>query len=677
MGKLKMKQVPRRLLLLLLLAPACAAAAPPAAPAPDPPWIPNGDVLRSGGYSCQPYCAVMPDDGSWVCVMTFIRAPIWIEGQPGEHMVSMRTRDEGKTWTGFNAIEPYSNATTGQVSAYGSVAARADGSRVFALWIQNVHNVSHLPGEPPAPAAFRADMLGNFVWKFSDDRGETWSARHYTIPVPYTYIESVNSFSKAKNGTGDVQIMWEVDHLKTLKDGTLVFAFTKIGTYAVAAPEELFILASSNLLTEEDPDKVVWDMWPHGEHGIMATDHPDDPTVVAEEPHVVPVHSDDMLTLFWRTTQGYMGHATSQRGGPAQFAKPWATSTFASYLPTWADGYQNASWLKPPRGPLSPKRQDNGQVLMTYYNTAPLGAAFTHLKISDRNMMWLTAGHDVAEGLCWTQPELILYERQRDRGHGYPDIVAAKSGETYITETFKASPQSEAKTHKVPKAMLALLYRQTSLNETATDGVVASFDGKTVVALNDAAGALPDFQTYPKDRYGFSVDIWLDATYATQEQTVLLGASSSAAAAAAAAAVGGASDGDGDTHTGVSISYFSSNGTVMVDMVDTMGSRVRFGTDPVCSQWLKDGQQSTHHVGVLVDAGPKMIAFVVDGKLCDGGPDLKTWANGHHLFDLAFGDVGGATTGSVRVATDMVVGGRWYDRVLYVTEMIGNWRAGK
>ena len=220
-------------------------------------------------------------------------------------MVSMRSEDEGKTWTGFNPIEPYSNASTGQVSAYGSIAARPDGSRIFALWIQNVNNISHLPNKPLCPSMAAADMLGNFVWKYSDDHGKTWSPRHYTIPVPFNYIETINSFSKAKNGTGDVQIMWEVDHLKTLKDGTLIFAFTKIGTYAVAAPEEMFVMASRNLLTEEDPDKVVWDMWPHGDHGITAPGHPDDPTVVSEEPHVVP--SKDRLTILFRTSPGYVG----------------------------------------------------------------------------------------------------------------------------------------------------------------------------------------------------------------------------------------------------------------------------------------------------------------------------------------------------------------------------------
>ena len=399
----------------------------PALPKQDNRWIPNGHVLRSGGYSCQPYCAVLPD-GVWTCVMTFIHAPIWIEGQPGEHMVSMRSHDQGKTWDQFIPIEPYSNQTTGQVSAYGSVAARKDGSRIFAIWIQNVNNITNLPGQKPS-SSFRADMLGNFVWKYSDDQGLTWSEKYFTIPVPYNYIETINSWSKKNNGTGDVQIMWQVDHIKTMKDGTLLFAFTKIGTYAVAPPEEIFILASKNILTENDPTKVIWDMWPHGDHGITAVNSPDDPSVITEEPHVLPISNDDILCIFFRTNQGYMGH--SQSRARRQFSEKWETSTFAQYLPTWADNYEHANWLKHPRGPLSPKRQKNGLILMTYYNTAPLGAFATHMNVNDRNNMWLTVGHEVnvittnAAGVTsttttvkWTQPELALYERDHTRGHG-------------------------------------------------------------------------------------------------------------------------------------------------------------------------------------------------------------------------------------------------------------------
>lgn len=55
--------------------------------------------------------------------------------------------------------------------------------------------------------------------------------------------------------------MWEVDHVKQLRNGTVMFAFTKIGTYAVAAPEELFVLVSHNLLSAE-PEAVIWELWP-------------------------------------------------------------------------------------------------------------------------------------------------------------------------------------------------------------------------------------------------------------------------------------------------------------------------------------------------------------------------------------------------------------------------------
>ena len=661
-------------------------------PAPPPPsqdpkddsrWIPNGAVLRSGGYSCQPYCSVLPD-GVWSCVMTYIHAPVWIEGQPGEHMVSMRTKDQGKTWDDFVTIEPYSNVTTGQVSAYGSIAARKDGSRVFSLWIQNVHNISNLPGQPSSPKTFRADMLGNFVWKYSDDQGLTWSEQHYIIPVPFNYIETINSFSKVKNGTGDVQIMWEVDHLKTMSDGTLLFAFTKIGTYDVAPPEEIFILSSKNILTEDDPTLVVWDMWPHGDHGIGAVGAPDDPTIITEEPHVVPIMNDKMLYIVWRTSQGYMGHTQTKKGAEGDFSsfENWELSTFAEYLPTWADQYVNASWVKHPRGPLSPKQQPNGLVLMTFYNTAPLGAFATHMKVNDRNNMWLTVGHEMTNDktgrttLMWTQPELALYERDHTRGHGYPDVITDLDGSIYITETYKSTPQSEAKTHTVDMRLVDMLYQQRTINETTERDLFVNLTQARVVFSKGDISPLPNFYKYNGNQYGFSVDVWIspsksvtDTAMATAAPIVLVSAFDTAMATAVN---GGGGSGSGG---GMSVHYFKLNGTAQLTMIDQTNNRVEFSTDPICSQRLMDVATEPHHLGIIVDGGPKMIQFVVDGKLCDGGPDLKHWPNGHHLIDENFGDIGKNVNG-MTVNLDIVQDGHLYNRSLFVTEMIGNWRAG-
>jgi hypothetical protein len=70
-------------------------------------------------------------------------------------------------------------------------------------------------------------------------------------------------------------------------------------------------------------------MWPEGEHGFGAVNGFDDPSLIAEEPHVVPIFDESILYVIFRTGQGYMGHAQSNKGDPA---KPWKPSSFARYL---------------------------------------------------------------------------------------------------------------------------------------------------------------------------------------------------------------------------------------------------------------------------------------------------------------------------------------------------------
>ena len=40
-----------------------------------------------------------------------------------------------------------------------------------------------------------------------------------------------------------------------------------------------------------------------------------------------------------------------------------------------------------------------------------------------------------------------------------------------------------------------------------------------------------------------------------------------------------------------------------------------------------------HHVGIIIDGGPKIISFVIDGKFCDGA-DYKQFGWGRFSKDL-------------------------------------------
>ena len=81
--------------------------------------------------------------------------------------------------------------------------------------------------------------------RYSDDGGTSWSAARFEVPYRKTAVDFSNSFE------GKTKIMWSVDQTKQ-RNGTVYFAFTKIGSYTQNPPQEGFFLASHNLLNERD-----------------------------------------------------------------------------------------------------------------------------------------------------------------------------------------------------------------------------------------------------------------------------------------------------------------------------------------------------------------------------------------------------------------------------------------
>jgi len=75
-----------------------------------------------------------------------------------------------------------------------------------------------------------------------------------------------------------------------------------------------------------------------------------------------------------------------------------------------------------------------------------------------------------------------------------------------------------------------------------------------------------------------------------------------------------------------------------------------------------------------VDAGPRVIAFIVDGKLCDGGE----WRQfGWGRFSPNLRDANGSTT--LRIGPGLagaVQSLRIYGRALRTSEAVANFRAG-
>ena len=81
-----------------------------------------------------------------------------------------------------------------------------------------------------------------------------------------------------------------------------------------------------------------------------------------------------------------------------------------------------------------------------------------------------------------------------------------------------------------------------------------------------------------------------------------------------------------------------------------------------------------HHVAIVVDGGPNVISFVVDGVLCDGGTaSIYGWGR----FGPELDDANGS--GRLRIAPSLkgrLDGFRLYRRFLRTSEAVANYRAG-
>jgi len=130
-------------------------------------------IPHGGRYADQPFL-LRADDGAWLCALTTSPGH---EGVRGQHVETFRSRDRGVSWEGPTRVEP----EAAPENSY-SVLLKAPGGRIFIFYNFNTENrreVLTCDGPPHR----RVDSLGDYVFKFSDDHGRSWSPRHYRIPA--------------------------------------------------------------------------------------------------------------------------------------------------------------------------------------------------------------------------------------------------------------------------------------------------------------------------------------------------------------------------------------------------------------------------------------------------------------------------------------------------------------
>jgi len=126
----------------------------------DPRNITAGWEIPSETYSDQPYI-VRTDDGAWLCVIT---TGTGHEGQPGQHVVTMRSTDQGHTWAPPVAVEPELHPE----SSY-AVLLKVPSGRIYCFYNHNTDNLRQvIADDPPFKGGFctRVDSLGYFVFRY-------------------------------------------------------------------------------------------------------------------------------------------------------------------------------------------------------------------------------------------------------------------------------------------------------------------------------------------------------------------------------------------------------------------------------------------------------------------------------------------------------------------------------
>lgn len=418
--------------------------------------ISNGQKIYEHGYCDQPY-VVVTDDGTWVC--TFTTSP-GVEGDKIQYIVSTSSSDKGKTWSAPLEIE----AASLGVEASWAMPLITDYDRIYVFYTFNGDTIRNLPDG----AKMRADTHGWYCYRYTDDKGKTWSER-YRLDMRKTACDRENDFS------GEVQMFWGIGE-PVSKGQDVWFSFTKLGKYFLEEGEG-WVYYSDNILTEKEVSKINWQLLPDGDLGIRSPNLGS----VQEEFNIQPMNIDNGLYCVYRTTLGQPAHSYSFDKG-----KSWSEPELISYA--------NGLPLRNPRACPRLWKCKNGKYLLWYHNNGEKG-------FKNRNPAWVAGGVEKNGKIYWSQPEIFIHGPDRSYETGrfsYPDLVE-EEGRYWVSTTQKTT----ATIHEVPANFFEMLWSQFDESKSISSGFVGSFDklsGRKKLKLAEPL---------KMNNGGFALDFWI------------------------------------------------------------------------------------------------------------------------------------------------------------------------
>ena len=631
---------------------------------PDPRHLSHGLEIPTESYSDQPFI-VQTDDGAWLCAVTTGPGE---EGVEGQHIVTQRSTDCGKTWSAPVPVEPgdkreNSYAVMLKVPAGLPAAALANeglpavalakAGRIYIFYNHNTDNVREVKWYNGKDAYKRVDSLGHFVFKYSDDHGKSWSAKRYDIPFRLFQCDRENIYC------GKLCFFWNVGK-PFVHDGAAFVSLHKVGQMGEGffRQSEGALLKSDNILSEPDPEKIRWETLPDGEVGLRT---PPGGGPIAEEQSYV-VLSDGSFHVNYRSIDGYPVESYSRDGGHT-----WSTPRYKRYT----DGRK----MKNPRAANFVWKCRNGKYLYWFHNH---GGHFIrdmwgqssetnglvkngNGPYDDRNPVWLSAGIEVdtpaGRAIAWSEPEIALYDHDPFVRISYPDLVE-EDGRYFLSETQK----DIARVHEIPAAMLDGMWTTLAATLGQEHGGVPVSADKCLINLPVKAGeAVPAVVPLPQVPWipHFRTRNWHAADYR------------------------GTDSGEGAAlEVWVTLPTLDP-GQALLDNRDAAGCGFCLCTvaEGAVELTLCDGQTENHwtsdsilqasrrhHVVVNVDGGPRIISYIIDGRFCDGG---ETRQFGWGRFSPYLRHVNAARELRVAPVIDTL---RVYTRAMRVFEAVNHYR---